>query len=134
MHLLVFLCLVCLLRLYLSNHSSRFHHSFVIACITWYLDNDSPVHICILSSFKWRQTIVYWARSVRKNQGKEVLRKVGKSWKIRQNKGTFFMVCRNLCFPEILILQFNSKSLLKESSSAVLTVRLAFLRYLKKMK
>ena len=80
-------CFSCYFCLCLLSHSFYHYHSFVIACITWYLNHESPLHIYILLSFEWRQisvclqTIVIfkWSRihSVRKNQGiKGILRKV----------------------------------------------------------
>ena len=51
---------MCLISLYLSNYSFHLYHSFVTACITWYIHDNCPLNIFILLlPLKLRQTIVY---------------------------------------------------------------------------
>ena len=101
--LLVFLYLVCLFGPYLMNHSSQLQHCFLIACITWYLNDDSPLHIYILLICLFNKFAVFmWimVRTVRKNEGK-IGKKRGlwrKSGKVMENQGIFLWSAKSFTF------------------------------------
>ena len=94
-HLLEFSCIMCLSSLYFLNYSFHYYLSLVIACITWYLNDDILLHIYILLPFKWGQTIVYlyiiaifkWSSRVQEKSGEKrrFSEKSAKSVKVRDH-------------------------------------------------